>query len=477
MIPYLSSSRPTLVPRAKIAQVARERDLQAGAERVAAHRGDRRERRRLEPRVRLLRAQHHVDHRVRVAGAGVRHVEPGAGREHGRVDAARERAALPDHDQRAEVTRIGDELLAERAELVPHLGGEAVELVGPVEHEPSDVAISFEAKCVHGSNATASAARIGPGDPGQPDDRDRRAEPRDLLRPDGQRRDLRRAARRATSAVAEHLERLGQIAEPRREVHRAAGVVVALEQDDPPPREPGAHREQTVVGEPLLQLDHRAHERRAFDRDQHRAVAQPLRDAHADVRRDRPHRVAELREHRDRLVVTVEIGEPGEAGEVDEGKGPRDTHGHSLARDHAPMGVELPPDSRRASSPSGRCSRASSTATGSWSCARSKACRATWRSGPPTPPILSALGIVKHLGVGRARLVAARGCSARSTRCRGPTADPDADLRIEHDETVDERHRLLPAEWEAADAIWADARRSTTTVRAPRRARSASAGS
>ena len=53
------------------ADVARERHLQSGAEREAAHRGDRRVARLLQPRVRLLRAQDAVDRRVGVARADV----------------------------------------------------------------------------------------------------------------------------------------------------------------------------------------------------------------------------------------------------------------------------------------------------------------------------------------------------------------------------------------------------------------------
>ena len=45
-----------------------------------------------------------------------------------------------------------------------------------------------------------------------------------------------------------------------------------------------------------------------------------------------------------RVVVAVQVGEAGEAGQVHERKRPRYTHCHSLARDDAPMGAELPPD-------------------------------------------------------------------------------------------------------------------------------------
>jgi len=73
---------------------------------------------------------------------------------------------------------------------------------------------------------------------------------------------------------------------------------------------------------------------------------------------------------------------------------------------------------------------------------------------PADPSILSALGIVKHLGW------VERGWSRRCML--GETypvpwndADPDADLRIEPDETVESVIAFYRAEWEAADAIWA----------------------
>ena len=51
MIPYLNSSRPSCAPRATIRMSHAERELEPGTEREAAHRGDRRERRLLEPGV------------------------------------------------------------------------------------------------------------------------------------------------------------------------------------------------------------------------------------------------------------------------------------------------------------------------------------------------------------------------------------------------------------------------------------------
>ena len=122
-MPYLCSSSPTCVPRANTRMSHASASCRPGAERVAAHRRDRRVARFVEPRVRLLRAQDAVDGRVGVARAGVVAVFDRVGRaagEHRRVDARRERAAVADHDDRAQVGVVA-QLLAERAHLVPHL--------------------------------------------------------------------------------------------------------------------------------------------------------------------------------------------------------------------------------------------------------------------------------------------------------------------------------------------------------------------
>ncbi|MGZ4691894.1 MAG: DinB family protein [Acidimicrobiia bacterium] len=72
---------------------------------------------------------------------------------------------------------------------------------------------------------------------------------------------------------------------------------------------------------------------------------------------------------------------------------------------------------------------------------------------PMPPGILSALGIVKHLGW------VERGWSRRAILGEDypvpwNDADPDADLRIEDDETVESVLAWYRSEWEAADAIW-----------------------
>lgn len=71
------------------------------------------------------------------------------------------------------------------------------------------------------------------------------------------------------------------------------------------------------------------------------------------------------------------------------------------------------------------------------------------------PGILSALGIVKHLAW------VERGWSRRAmSREEYPVpwsdADPDADLAIDADETVDSVLAFYRAECDAADAIWAN---------------------
>ena len=107
-IPYLCSSRPDLRAAREHADVARERELQAGAERVAAHRRDRRVPRVLEPGVRLLRAQDAAT----VGSSCVFGPSPRSRRRRRRHPVntvvsmpGRERAAVADHDERADRRR------------------------------------------------------------------------------------------------------------------------------------------------------------------------------------------------------------------------------------------------------------------------------------------------------------------------------------------------------------------------------------
>jgi hypothetical protein len=144
--PVLVLEQPDRRAAREHADVARERHLQARAEREAAHCGDRGIARLFQPGVRLLGAQDSVDGRVAMTRTDVVAAFDRFGRapgEHRRVDARRERAAVADHDQRAQVGVVA-QLLAERAQLVPHLDRERVELVGTVEPQPSDVAVARE---------------------------------------------------------------------------------------------------------------------------------------------------------------------------------------------------------------------------------------------------------------------------------------------------------------------------------------------
>src|SRR5581483_8765295 len=73
-------------------------------------------------------------------------------------------------------------------------------------------------------------------------------------------------------------------AQARREVHRAADVVVALEQDDVAAGEAGAQREGDVeLLDPPLQREDATDEPRALRAHEHGAVAEPLRHSDAVV--------------------------------------------------------------------------------------------------------------------------------------------------------------------------------------------------
>ena len=134
-------------PASKDANVTRQRDLQPGAERETARRGDRRERRVLEPRERLLGAHDAVDHRVLVAGPRIRSACDAvllAAGEHRGVDAAGKGSAGADDDKRSNVFWTCHQGLAEFPEFTPHLDREAVELVGPVQGEGGDVPLDLD---------------------------------------------------------------------------------------------------------------------------------------------------------------------------------------------------------------------------------------------------------------------------------------------------------------------------------------------
>ena len=100
------------------ADVARERELQAGAERVAAHRGDRRVPRASRatsttPACAGSPSTVGSAWRVPASSTSLDRVVAAAAGEHRRVDAGRERAAVADHDERAQLGVVA-QLLAER---------------------------------------------------------------------------------------------------------------------------------------------------------------------------------------------------------------------------------------------------------------------------------------------------------------------------------------------------------------------------
>jgi hypothetical protein len=72
---------------------------------------------------------------------------------------------------------------------------------------------------------------------------------------------------------------------------------------------------------------------------------------------------------------------------------------------------------------------------------------------PMEPGILSALGIVKHLGWVE-RNWSRKVILGETYPVPWSDEDPDAELRIEDDETVESVIAFYRSEWEAADAIW-----------------------
>lgn len=73
---------------------------------------------------------------------------------------------------------------------------------------------------------------------------------------------------------------------------------------------------------------------------------------------------------------------------------------------------------------------------------------------PMPPGILSALGVVKHLGWVE-RNWSRRAVLGEEYPVPWTDEDPDADLRIEDDETVESVLAFYRTEYESADAIWA----------------------
>ncbi len=255
MIPYLNSSSPSFVPRATT------RTSHASASCSPAPRA--------KPRTAAMVAngaassQEYASCAVRmpddrgilVAGRLRREhvVDTVAGREDARVDAAREGTSLADDDERAQVAGVGEQRGAELTELAPHQRRERVELVGPVEREPTDRAaavggldlepdggeVGHARRLARGRDPRPDAARwirttsIGCTNPGTSSGADR-----DRVGPGRDGRD--------ELLGREQLAGTGGRAEPGREVHAAPDVVVALEQDDRADRHARAERQRDV---------------------------------------------------------------------------------------------------------------------------------------------------------------------------------------------------------------------------------------
>ena len=66
--------------------------------------------------------------------------------------------------------------------------------------------------------------------------------------------------------------------------------------------------------------------------DEHRPVTQPLGDPHASAGADVPHHRPEGREDRDGALVPLDLGQGGEAREVDEGEAAMDSHTTIVSR-------------------------------------------------------------------------------------------------------------------------------------------------
>ena len=116
----------------------------------------------------------------------------------------------------------------------------------------------------------------------------------------------------------EERARLGDVAQPRRQVDRPADVVVALQQDHVPGRHPAAQLELAGAMVALLDGERGPDERLGLDADEHQPVAEPLLDAHPEEGSDLPNGGAERLQLRDRAVVAVLVDEVGEAAQIDE---------------------------------------------------------------------------------------------------------------------------------------------------------------
>jgi hypothetical protein len=186
----------------------------------------------------------------------------------------------------------GGSVRAARAPSLP-ASGPVVELGN--RRQAGELEVGHEAELLHAAEASepaqGDAARIEDADP------------------------FRQRSGRVTDR--EQLTRPGRLAQPRRHVGGPADVVVTVEDQDATVCQPAAQREaMTFV--PRDELGGRGNRRSDLDADEHRAVAEPLRDADAPARRELSCQRAEAGQRLDRGVLAVVRDEARESAEVHE---------------------------------------------------------------------------------------------------------------------------------------------------------------
>ncbi len=120
----------------------------------------------------------------------------------------------------------------------------------------------------------------------------------------------------------------GEIAESRRDVHRLTDVIVSLEEDHIAGGDSGTQRERVGVCVGVHDRHDGFDHRLGLHANDHRSVAEPLRDTNAVDRRSPADPASDLLEEQDRCRVAFSIGELGESRDIDERKGaldPRDS--------------------------------------------------------------------------------------------------------------------------------------------------------
>ena len=141
----------------------------------------------------------------------------------------------------------------------------------------------------------------------------------------------------------QHLVAHGQVAQPGGDVHGVADVVVALEEDDRPRRDPALDGDGLggdVDGR--LHLQGGRHQRHGVDAHEHGAVSEPFGDAHGPARADVAQRRAEHAEHGHGPFVTLGLGEGGEPRQVEEGECPSHAHAAMIAPAPVPGRARAP---------------------------------------------------------------------------------------------------------------------------------------